>query len=205
MKHRWQRGLIRRAVAGVMVCILFSGCTLSDVDAFMQSIVRTTHSGQQTSSADPDEAEFHIDPNGEGVTDFSTTLEDSVLSLVNTERQSLSLSSLSEDSTLKETARARCKEMMENDYFEHTRPDGRDWSTIIDEYHYRYSVVSENLQKGRAETLNAQEIFDSWKESPAHYEALIASDVTRTGVGIYVRKSDLGYEWYATEHFAAPR
>lgn len=198
------KGLATAALIGIFL----SGCTYQDVDALMHAIARANYTGTSqasTSAADNTESEFHIDPNGEGETDFSATLEDGVLRLVNAERQSLSLSPLVEEETLKETARARCKEMMENDHFEHTRPDGRDWSTIIEEKGYRYTVVSENLQKGRAQTLSAQDIFDSWKESPSHYEAMIASDVTRTGIGVYVRKSEKGYEWYATEHFASPR
>lgn len=189
------------------VTVALTGCSYGDVDALMLALAGSSQTVRPAASALPageDDSDFYIDPDGEGETEFSLTLEDGVLRLVNDERQSLSLAPLAEESALKETARARCREMMENGYFAHTRPDGREWSTIIEEAGYRYTVISENLQKGTAQTLSAQDIFDSWKESKPHYEALLATDITRTGVGIYVRKSDQGYEWYATEHFAAP-
>ncbi len=209
MEMKRTRHSIQEVVAVLLCCVLLAGCTLGEVDALMQAIARSTDTIRNnepvSQASDSAESEFHIDPGGEGETDFSATLESSVLRLVNAERQSLALPQLVEEPALNETARTRCREMMENDHFEHTRPDGRDWSTVIEEQGYRYTVVSENLQKGRAQTLSAQDIFDSWKESPAHYEAMIASDITRTGVGVYVRKSEQGYEWYATEHFASPR
>lgn len=196
-------------IAAAAACVLLAGCSLLDVDGLMHALAPSSNTVQAdtkvSSVAEKTESGFHIDPGGEGETDFSATLESGVLRLVNEERQGLSLPLLVEEDTLHKTARARCKEMMEHDHFEHTRPDGRDWSTVIEEAGYRYTVVSENLQKGRAQTLSAQDIFDSWKESTSHYEAMIASDVTRTGVGVYVRKSEQGYEWYATEHFASPK
>ncbi len=206
---KYGRGKVGVLIAAATACVMLAGCSLLDVDGLMHAIARSTNTvraDKKVSSMVQDtDSEFHIDPSGEGETDFSATLESGVLRLVNEERQGLSLPLLVEEDTLNKTARARCKEMMEHDHFEHTRPDGRDWSTVIEEAGYRYTVVSENLQKGRAQTLSAQDIFDSWKESTSHYEAMIASDVTRTGVGVYVRKSELGYEWYATEHFASPK
>ncbi len=190
----------------LLVCIIISGCMASEVDALLEEIVNAQKGRAATSSAHSATGDdFSINPDGEGELSFSSALENEVLSLVNAERKSLNLSALTEDEVLKETARARCKEMLEYNHFEHTRPDGREWASIMDEYGYRYSVISENLQKGRSATLDAQRIFDSWKESKAHYEALIASDITNTGIGVYVRKSDMGYEWYATEHFSVPR
>ncbi len=206
---RYGRNNVARLLAAVAACVFLAGCSLLDVDALMHAMAQSRSTlradAKVSSVAEDAESGFHIDPSGAGETDFSATLENAVLRLVNEERQSLSLPQLVEEDVLKNTARTRCKEMMENDHFEHTRPDGRDWSTVIEEANYRYTVVSENLQKGRAQTLSAQDIFDSWKNSASHYEAMIASDVTRTGVGVYVRKSEQGYEWYATEHFASPK
>ncbi|SDM65373.1 CAP domain-containing protein [Acetanaerobacterium elongatum] len=206
MKRRKPGKALAVLLAVCVAAVSLTGC--SYVQRWINDVVvnaALTSSERSSASAENTGSDFSIDPAGEGETGFSTSLEDGVLELVNAERKSLSLAELAKDDELKATARERSKELMENNHFEHTRPDGRDWSTIMDEHKYRYTVISENLQKGRASNLTAQDIFDSWKESKSHYAAMIASDVTRTGIGIYVRKSDKGYEWYATEHFSAPR
>lgn len=208
MKHK----LLYRCMGYMLAlsaCVWLTGCDEFNLmlDEIAVGNKQSAAISQPSSAAKTEKtgSDFDIDPSGAGITDFSPTLEDGVLKLVNEERKSLSLAELTEDDELHETARERSKELMENGHFEHTRPDGRDWSTIMDEHKYHYTVISENLQKGRAPDLSAQEIFDSWKQSKPHYEAMIANDVTRTGIGIYVRKSEKGYEWYATEHFSAPR
>lgn len=205
---RTKRGRALAAVlAACMAVVSLTGCAY--IERWVNDVTVNAALSSEASSASHSEDEtgsdFSIDPSGEGETGFSTSLEDGVLELVNNERKRLSLAELTKDDELKATARERSKELMENNHFEHTRPDGRDWSTIMDEHKYRYTVISENLQKGRASDLTAQDIFESWKESKSHYAAMIANDITRTGVGIYVRKSSMGYEWYATEHFSAPR
>jgi uncharacterized protein YkwD len=203
------RGTPYMLAAALVACTCLYGCAAIDTLIHDIAVGSKSSSSSEASSRAKTEfygTDFEIDPSAPGRTDFSPMLEQGVLELVNAERKSLSLAELAEDKELNATARERSKELLQNAHFDHTRPDGRDWSTIMDEHKYSYTVISENLQKGRSPDISAQEIFDSWKESKAHYAAMIANDVTRTGVGIYVRETEQGgYEWYATQHFSAPR
>lgn len=191
---------IKKTVAAVIAvtvaALMLAGCGADPrtlVDKFVVG-------GKATADVTGD---FVIDPNG-GEPSFDSDLADKVLNLVNVERINLGLNPLVKDAMLEQTSQVRCAEMFENSYFEHTRPDGTKWHTIFDETGYKYQTVMENIQMGSNKTVTAQEVFDCWKNSPSHYEAIISPDVTHSGVAVYVRDNGRICEWYATEHFSKP-
>ncbi|GHU85983.1 hypothetical protein FACS1894198_4910 [Clostridia bacterium] len=141
-------------------------------------------------------------------------LEREVIKLVNQEREKINeereengeepLKILKVKNVLRNAARARSKEMYKHNYFEHKRSNGDDWATIFDEAKYKIKNKQrwgENIQKGLQQRIpTPQAIFDGFKKSKKHYEAMIG-DFEYTGVGVYCKKEGEYYRWYLTQHF----
>lgn len=86
---------------------------------------------------------------------------DETLKLVNEARAEEGLPALTLDPDLVEAAEIRAKELTE--YYSHTRPDGSDSNTIIDEYS-SYFFGTENIAKGTSTTPS----ITSWMGSSGH-------------------------------------
>lgn len=188
--------IVAAALAVTLLAVMLAGCELDPRTLVDKFIVGNKTTADIT-------GDFVIDPSGGGAS-FDSDLADKVLNLVNVERINLGLDPLVKDAMLEQTAAVRCEEMFENSYFEHTRPDGTKWYTAIEETGYKYQTIMENIQMGSNKTVTAQDVFDCWKNSPSHYEAMISPDVTHSGVAVYVRDNGRICEWYATEHFSKP-
>lgn len=65
----------------------------------------------------------------------------------------------------------------------HTRPDGSDFYTILDEYGYPYSSTGENLCYLR--NFPVETAFEQWKKSPSHNENMLYSEWTKAGLALY--------------------
>lgn len=89
--------------------------------------------------------------------------------------------------------------MYANNYFEHTRPDGRGFETAISEVGYNFTYVMENIGEleGYTSSEYASVLFEAWKKSPGHYAAMTSPDCTEIGVALY----SSGNKVYATQHF----
>lgn len=91
--------------------------------------------------------------------------------LVNQERKRVAVQELIWSDEVYEVAMIRAKEM--NQYFEHVRPDGRDFDTVADDIGLKdLYLISEVASKG---TNDPQMIFKFQKRSEPHYELMIDS------------------------------
>ena len=91
--------------------------------------------------------------------------------LVNQERKRVAVQELIWSDEVYEAAMIRAKEM--NQYFEHVRPDGRDFDTVADDIGLKdLYLISEVANKG---TNDPQMIFKFQKRSEPHYELMIDS------------------------------
>ena len=153
--------------------------------------------------------DIYPDPREEVVGEnFLPEVEEELLQLHNAERERQGLEPLRYNETLSRAARYRCKEMYENGYFDHLRPDGSKWSTVLaEEFPLSFLVAGENLcmvtyeQNGYGH-FPAQRWFDLWVESPEHYENILYPDFTDVGFGVYFQEVDGQYIAYATALFA---
>ena len=66
--------------------------------------------------------------------------------LVNEERKKAGVAPLELDSTLTKAAQIRAKEIMQ--VFDHTRPDGNNFRSLLEEMGYSSSYAGENISKG---------------------------------------------------------
>lgn len=101
-----------------------------------------------------------------------------VLTLVNQERSNAGLQPLTLDQKLTDAAIIRAVEVQS--VFEHTRPDGRDCFTAIDEVGGTYRSAGENIAIGYA---TAEEVVSAWMNSPGHRANILNADFNRLGVG----------------------
>lgn len=130
-------------------------------------------------------------------------IESQILEKINDLRESLGLQTVISNTTLQEAARLRAKETAVS--FSHTRPDGRDPFTVLnDEFSYSYLAVGENL--GMATLLEDEAymsdwLFQGWMDSQGHYDTMVNTHFTEVGVGAYVEDGIL----YVAQMFGLPQ
>ncbi len=93
--------------------------------------------------------------------------------LINDLRTSNGLSSLDYVTDLEDPASVRLAEVEQS--FSHTRPDGRNCYTVMDDAGVSYQAFGENLALNYS---TAQDVFDAWMSSPAHYANMVRTDFT---------------------------
>jgi uncharacterized protein YkwD len=122
-----------------------------------------------------------------------------VLRLVNQERQSRRLGTLTRSATLEDQATQYACELIYYDFFDHVNQTTG--STLADrsaEFGYDYWIIGENLAAGQR---SPAEVVADWMDSPCHRENLLNPAFTELGVGVRVG-GDYGYYW--VQEFGRP-
>lgn len=138
-------------------------------------------------------------------------LERRIFQLANEARRKNGLSALDRDDTLMAKAREKCDDMLKNNYFSHTSPDGK---TLKDRLLEEKPAVArtmsragENIYMGARFDYSvdvktqARLIVDGWMTSPGHRKNMLDPNYTHMGVGVAAR----GKECYATQIFSQKR
>lgn len=89
--------------------------------------------------------------------------------------------SLRVDAVLTTAAQRRAEELAAAGHFDHTRPDGAPFSTIITESGYPLARVGENLA---IDFLNEQPLVRAWVASEGHRRNLLNASHAHIGVGV---------------------
>lgn len=130
-------------------------------------------------------------------------IESQILEKINNLRESLGLQDVRSNTTLQEAARLRAKESAVS--FSHTRPDGRDPFTVLnDEFSYSYLAVGENLGMAtllQDEAYMSDWLFQEWTASQGHYDTMVNPPFTEVGVGAYIEDGVL----YSAQMFGLPQ
>lgn len=103
-----------------------------------------------------------------------------MLALVNQARSEHGASSLTLDSKLCDAANKRAQEIATK--FSHTRPDGRDCFTVLDEFGISCYGCGENIAAGSSD---ANSIFNMWMNSSGHRANILNSSYRYIGIGKY--------------------
>ena len=108
-----------------------------------------------------------------------------VISGINAERAAAGVAAVTYDAILTDMAQVRASENAANDYFviengKHKRPDGRNASSICEDYGQRGSFGE---VMGRYQE-TPDEIVTGWHNSATHYACMTSSKYNRVGVGI---------------------
>ena len=113
--------------------------------------------------------------------DFGSTEEQAeAVALLNELRDSVGVDELywDPDSFVQAAAEVRAEELEQ--YFSHTRPDGSDCFTALQEFDIGYRTCGENIAYGTA--LDAEGVIELWTNSPGHYANMVKGDFTEVGL-----------------------
>ncbi len=110
-----------------------------------------------------------------------TTAEQKILELMNQKRVEAGLQPLTLDNTLVEVARYKSNDMIQNNFFDHTNPDGTKWTNWLHTLGYDYTSSGENIAYN---TSDAVELFNQWWNSPGHRANMMNSAYNKVGIGV---------------------
>ena len=102
-----------------------------------------------------------------------------VLRLVNEEREKAGVSPLKLDSELTKAAQSRAMELKE--VFSHTRPNGENFRSILDEMGIESSYAGENIMSGTVKT--SEGVVSIWMGSEGHKKNILNPNYNYLGVG----------------------
>lgn len=132
---------------------------------------------------------------------LNASYEDTLLALINQERNDRGLPSYSSDSRLQAAARGHSLDMACNAYFSHTGSDGSSVGDRVNDEGYSWSWVGENIYAGSSAT--PQSAFNWWMNSAPHKANLLNTNYQDIGIG-YVYEPSSPYGGYFTAVFARP-
>lgn len=108
--------------------------------------------------------------------------ETALLNWVNSERKALGLKAFRQNAKLKKAARFQACDMVEHDYFAHSRAGGPDLRARIKGAGYKFSTASENLAYTRHPDPGT--VAEIWRNSPVHWDAMISPNYAEAGISI---------------------
>lgn len=120
-----------------------------------------------------------LPPGDETVTEFKLSCEEArFVSLLNIYRTNNNLSPVAVSKSAVESTRWHAQDMIDKNYFSHTEPNGRTFSTRAASF--GYSARSENIAAGNA---SASSTFCQWKNSPGHNANMLREEHLSMGIG----------------------
>jgi len=102
-------------------------------------------------------------------------------SFVNQTRESLGLTPLVINEKLNEAASLKAENMVQNQYFDHTSPNGITPWFWFSKAGYNYKYAGENLAVG---FFDSKEVYEAWLDSPTHKANIVNPNYTEMGTAI---------------------
>lgn len=149
-------------------------------------------------AANNDNSKFLIVPDGHSnqpmVIDPEMTPEVAekiaLLKLINDERTRIGIHSLAWNDKLTNAAQDWSKYMADNNYFNHTAPDGTTPDKRARQAGYVARAGWENIAEGQS---TPQQTFDSWMNSPGHKAIMLNRELNEVGLGIAPNAEGIKY------------
>jgi uncharacterized protein YkwD len=107
--------------------------------------------------------------------------EQKILELMNAKRTEAGLQPLTMDNTLVQVARYKSNNMIQNNFFSHTNPDGTKWTNWLQAIGYKYTTTGENIAYNTSDPV---ELFTQWWNSPGHRANMMNASYTKVGIGV---------------------
>ncbi len=131
------------------------------------------------------------EPEPEPTTSYNREFADRVIELVNIERAKEGLKPLKKDDTLNGLSDIRAKETVT--LFDHKRPNGTKWSTILKENNVFYTNAAENIASGYS---TPEDVVNAWMNSEGHRASIMSKTYEKIGVSCYIdNNSKYKYYW----------
>ncbi len=108
---------------------------------------------------------------------ITSNYKEECLRIVNQFRTSQGRRPLRLSEELNADAQTRAEELVA--YYNHVRPDGQPFYTVIGSY----SISGENIAKG---VPSAEEVVNAWIDSPEHRENILNPDFTEMGIAVHI-------------------
>lgn len=154
----------------------------------VQEPVTTAPAPQPTEQQAKEETVKQEDQTNSALSQF----EQQVVTLTNQERAKHGLPELKVDLQLSKVARAKSKDMSDNNYFSHTSPTYGSPFDMMKQYGVTYRSAGENIAKGQR---SPAEVVNAWMNSEGHRANILNESFTHIGVG-YVENGN-----YWTQQF----
>ena len=107
--------------------------------------------------------------------------EQKILELMNAKRTESGLEPLTLDNTLVQVARYKSNNMIQNNFFDHTNPDGTKWTNWLQTIGYKYTTTGENIAYNTSDPV---ELFTQWWNSPGHRANMMNASYSKVGIGV---------------------
>ncbi len=117
--------------------------------------------------------------------------EQQMLTLINRARNDAGLPSLTLCSELSSVARAKSRDMVDNNYFSHTSPRYGGLGGLLSHFGISYRTAGENLAMNSSGSVSAA--HSSLMGSPGHRANIMGSNFSRVGIGIQVKSNGNHY------------
>ena len=132
-----------------------------------------------------------------------TKVSQRMLELVNNLRAQEGAQLLTYDETLNQASARRVQEMISSQIFDHSRPDGSAFYTILQEYRFPYRAAGENLlwyetDRTMTEEEIAQKMFQLWENSDGHRRNMMDGAFNVLGFS----GAQVGNRYYGLQIFA---
>ncbi|RII35878.1 serine protease [Clostridium chromiireducens] len=157
-----------------------SNTTTKPVTTTNTGSTTTTGTTSNTSTTSADVQGLPKLPTNYSIT-VQATAEQKILELMNAKRTEAGLKPLALDNTLIQVARYKSNNMIQNNFFDHTNPDGTKWTNWLQTIGYKYNTTGENIAYN---TYDAVELFNQWWNSPGHRANMMNSSYTKVGIGV---------------------
>lgn len=112
---------------------------------------------------------------------FADITKTSLVDMANQSREASGLKPLAESTALDKAAEMKAEDMVQNQYFAHTSPEGITPWHWFSEIGYAYKYAGENLAIG---FIDSKEVYQAWLNSPSHRENLLNPNYKEVGTAI---------------------
>jgi uncharacterized protein YkwD len=107
------------------------------------------------------------------------------LCLLNQQRKAAKLAPLRASSPLQKAASGFSHQMVREDFFDHTAPDGTTFDQRIEAAGYGgFRTLAENIAWGSGSLSTPSNIVDGWMHSPGHRRNILDANLRDIGIGI---------------------
>jgi len=106
---------------------------------------------------------------------------DTLIRLTNEERKRNGLNPLLYNETLAKAAEIKALDLLEDDYFGHNTPEGKDFVDWIKEAGYGYAYAGENLAMDFA---TSEGVMNGWMDSEKHCDNILGSNYEEIGIAV---------------------
>ena len=168
-------------------------------DRTVQIEMGQPYTGEAPIRTEDVESDLQSEPNASTV-DVDAMKKD-IVERTNALRAERGIASLTTNDKLMQAAQVRADEMAANSVYSHTRPDGREYTTVTD-----CKYIGENIHRIADWALQDKTVSEvavwSWNRSAGHQDNLLDKTYAEIGVGLARGVNDDGYEcWYCVQLF----